>query len=92
MAVLASPLTIIVPRSDLALNGTPTLNIPSTISGQPGLSGGQPGTTLHLEAFYRWQVNPNSSLTPGIIALFNPVQTNSSDTIVIGTVRSTFTF
>jgi Carbohydrate-selective porin, OprB family len=81
-----------ITRSNLALNGTPTLNIPSTISGQPGLSGGQPGTTLHLEAFYRWQVNPNFSLTPGVIALFNPVQTNSSDTIVIGTLRSTFTF
>jgi hypothetical protein len=81
-----------ITRSDLALNGTPTLNIPSTISGQPGLSGSQPGTTFHLEAFYRWQVNPNFSLTPGIIALFNPVQTNSSDTIVVGTLRSTFTF
>jgi hypothetical protein len=81
-----------ITRSDLALNGNSTLNIPSTISGQPGLSGGQPGTTLHLEAFYRWQVHDNFSLTPGVIVLFNPVQTNSSDTIVIGSLRSTFTF
>jgi Carbohydrate-selective porin, OprB family/S-layer homology domain len=81
-----------ITRSDLALNGLPTLNIPSTISGLNGIAGGQPDATYHLETFYRWQVNPRMSITPGIIVLFNPVQTRSSDNIVVGTVRSTFSF
>jgi hypothetical protein len=80
-----------ITRSNLVDRGIP-INIPSTISGLNGIPGGQPGTTLHLEAFYRWQVTPNLSLTPGIVVLFNPVQTNSSEPIVVGTVRSTFTF
>jgi carbohydrate-selective porin OprB len=32
------------------------------------------------------------SLTPGVVVLFNPVQTSGSDNIVIGTLRTTFTF
>jgi Carbohydrate-selective porin, OprB family len=79
-------------ESDLALNGIPTLNIPNTISGRNGIAGGQPGNTYHLEAFYRWQLNPNLSITPGAIVLFNPAQTQSSDSIVVGTIRTTFTF
>jgi Carbohydrate-selective porin, OprB family/S-layer homology domain len=81
-----------ITRSDLALNGVPTLNIPGTISGLGGAAGGQPDITYHLEAFYRWQVSANFSLTPGVVVLFNPVQTGSSDTIVVGAVRSTFSF
>jgi carbohydrate-selective porin OprB len=68
------------------------LNIPNTVSGLNGIAGGQPDVTYHLEAFYRWQVNPKFSVTPGLVVLFNPVQTGSSDNIVIGTVRSTFSF
>jgi hypothetical protein len=81
-----------ITHSNLALNGTPTLNIPGTISGQNGAAGGQPDTTYHLEAFYRWQVNSRFSITPGVIVLFNPVQTATSDNIVIGTIRSSFSF
>jgi hypothetical protein len=81
-----------ITSSDLALNGVPSLNIPATISGLNGIAGGQPDTTYHLEAFYRWRVNDALSVTPGVIVLFNPVQTNTSDNIVIGTIRSTFSF
>jgi hypothetical protein len=81
-----------ITSSDLALNGVPSLNIPATISGLNGIAGGQPDTTYHLEVFYRWRVNDALSVTPGVIVLFNPVQTNTSDNIVIGTIRSTFSF
>jgi hypothetical protein len=81
-----------ITRSDLALNGNSTLNIPNTISGLNGIAGGQPDATYHLEAFYRWQVNPQISVTPGLVVLFNPVQTGGSDNILIGAVRSTFSF
>lgn len=80
-----------ITRSDLSLNGNP-INIPNTISGLNGIAGGQPDTTYHLETFYRWQVSPQISITPGIVVLFNPVQTDRSDNIMIGTIRSTFSF
>ena len=81
-----------ITRSDLRQNGVETLNIPSAISGTGGVAGGQPDTTIHAEAFYRWRVNDNISVTPGVLMLFNPVQTSSSDTIIIGVLRTTFTF
>ena len=81
-----------ITRSDLTLGGLSGLNIPGTISGLSGASGGQPSSTYHLEAFYRFQVNDNISVTPGMVVLFNPVQTAGSDPIVIGTVRTTFSF
>lgn len=81
-----------ITHSDLRQNGTPTLNIPSAISGTGGVSGGQPDTTLHTELFYRWRISDTLSITPGVLVLFNPVQTRSSDAIVVGTLRTTFTF
>lgn len=81
-----------ITSSDLRRNGVATLNIPSAISGTGGVAGGQPDSTLHVEAFYRLRVNDNISITPGVLVLFNPVQTSSSDTIVIGSLRTTFSF
>jgi hypothetical protein len=81
-----------ITSSNLRQNGIATLNIPSAISGTGGISGGQPDSTLHVEAFYRWRVTDNIAVTPGVLVLFNPVQTAGSDTIVIGTLRTTFSF
>ncbi|MDY6785849.1 MAG: iron uptake porin [Cyanobacteriota bacterium] len=46
----------------------------------------------HFEAFYRYQVNKNISLTPGVIWLLNPNQNSANDDAVIGTLRATFKF
>jgi hypothetical protein len=81
-----------ITSSNIRQNGVCTLNIPSAISGTGGNCGGQPDTTIHAEAFYRWRVSDNISVTPGVILLFNPVHTSASDTIVIGVLRTTFTF
>jgi hypothetical protein len=54
--------------------------------------GGQPGTSFHLEAFYRWQLNDNISITPGVIVIFDPLQNPQNDTITIGALRTTFSF
>jgi len=81
-----------ITSSSLRQNGVCTLNVPGAISGTGGACGGQPGSTLQVEAFYRWRVTDNISVTPGVIVLFNPVQTNTSDSIVIGAIRTTFTF
>jgi hypothetical protein len=47
---------------------------------------------VHIEAFYKYQLTDNISLTPGVIYLINPEQSSSNDDQVIGTIRTTFTF
>jgi hypothetical protein len=47
---------------------------------------------LHFEAFYKYQLTDNISITPGLILLTAPNQRAASDDIFIGTLRTTFTF
>lgn len=49
-------------------------------------------TPVHLEAFYRYQLSDNISITPGVIWLLNPNQNEANDDIVVGTIRTTFRF
>jgi hypothetical protein len=69
-------------------------NIPSFINegNLTGSAGGQQGATYHLEAFYRWQLTNNISITPGLIWLISPFQNGANDDILIGAVRTTFSF
>ncbi len=49
----------------------------------------------HIEAFYKYKVNDNISITPGLIWLTNPEGDTVGDTVddaIIGTLRTTFTF
>lgn len=46
----------------------------------------------HVEAFYKYQLTDNISLTPGVIWLINPDQDDDNEDAVIGTLRTTFTF
>ncbi len=54
--------------------------------------GGQPNRTTHVEAFYRYRVSDNISVTPGVIVIFNPNNNANNDTIAIGVLRTTFSF
>ena len=47
---------------------------------------------LHLEAFYRHQINQNISITPGFVWLTAPNQDNDNSDSVIATLRTTFQF
>ena len=48
---------------------------------------------LHLEAFYQYQVNDNIAITPGVIWITEPdTNTPNSDDLVIGAIRTTFSF
>ncbi|MEM9771210.1 MAG: iron uptake porin [Cyanobacteria bacterium P01_D01_bin.73] len=47
---------------------------------------------LHIEAFYRFAVNDNISITPGIFLLTAPEHDSDNDAIVVGTLRTTFRF
>lgn len=67
-------------------------NIPSLLTDGNGDRGGQPGTTTHVEAFYRFRISDNISVTPGVVVLFNPGHNSASDTVTIGALRTTFTF
>lgn len=67
-------------------------NVPDILDTGLGRSGGQPGTTTQIEAFYRFRVNDNLSITPGIIHIIEPAHTSSNDPITIGVLRSTFLF
>ena len=47
---------------------------------------------LHIEALYKYQLNDNISITPGLIYLTTPNQDDDNDGIFIGALRTTFTF
>ncbi len=47
---------------------------------------------LHVEALYRYQLNDNISITPGVIWLANPNQNSDNEDIFIGALRTTFAF
>lgn len=46
----------------------------------------------HLEAFYRWQVNDNISVTPGFWTIFNPENNSNNNTQYVGVLQTTFDF
>jgi len=53
---------------------------------------GDDDVPYHVEAFYKYQLTNNISLTPGVIWLINPDQNDDNEDAVIGTLRTTFTF
>ncbi len=61
-------------------------------AGLVGSFGEDQDTSLHVEAFYQYQVNDNISITPGIIWLTAPDHNSANDDIIIGTIRTTFAF
>lgn len=67
-------------------------NIPDWLDTGEGKSGGQPGTTTHIEAFYRWSISDHISLTPGLILILQPRHTPDSDPIFMGILRTSFIF
>ena len=49
-------------------------------------------TSVHLEAYYRFQLNEFIFLTPGILIVTNPDHNSNNDTLYLGTLRTTFSF
>ena len=49
--------------------------------------------SLHLEAFYQYQISDNIAVTPGVIWITEPDSSiQNSEDLVIGTLRTTFSF
>lgn len=51
-----------------------------------------PDVGLHVEGFYRFQLNDNISITPGVIWLTAPDHDSDNKDVVVGAIRTTFTF
>jgi hypothetical protein len=51
-----------------------------------------PDVSLHIEGFYQMRLTDNISVTPGVIWITAPGSLGSNSDIVIGTLRTTFTF
>jgi hypothetical protein len=79
-----------ITSSNLSANNIPSiLGLPGVLAGDRGA---QPATTTQVEIFYRYRLTDNITITPGLVFLFNPLQTATSDTVTIGTIRTTFSF
>lgn len=71
-------------------------------AGMPYLVTGTPGSTdqINLEAFYRFPVNDNITITPAVMYIINPLGTqnglavagNNDNDIIQGLIRATFSF
>jgi Carbohydrate-selective porin, OprB family len=62
---------------------------PPTVTNATGTA----SSAYHIEGFYKYKLNDNLSITPGLIYLTNPNQLgNNSTGALLGTVRTTFTF
>ncbi len=46
----------------------------------------------HIEAFYRWRLNDNISVTPGFWVILNPENNSKNDTQYVGVIRTTLDF
>jgi len=66
-------------------------NLDSAVTTVTGVTE-DPNTSLHIEAFYQFQLSEHISITPGIIWLTAPNFNNNNADAVIGTIRTTFTF
>lgn len=54
--------------------------------------GADEDNSLHIEGFYQFQVTENISITPGVIWITAPGFNQDNNDIVIGALRTTFTF
>lgn len=51
-----------------------------------------PDTSIQLEAFYRYPVSDNITITVGGLVVTNPEHNRDNDTVYVGTIRTTFSF
>ena len=64
----------------------------STVAIADGFSAKDSNTSMHLEAFYQYAINNNISITPGILVITSPNNDDRNSPLVMGTIRTTFSF
>ena len=67
-------------------------NLGGIIAGVEPYNGDDEDNPVHVEGFYKYQLNDNISITPGLIYIIAPNGDSDDDDAVIGVVRTTFTF
>ncbi|MBP0002177.1 MAG: iron uptake porin [Cyanobacteria bacterium SBC] len=65
---------------------------PKLVDGENLFLGEDEDTSLHFELFYRWRLNDNISITPGIFIVTHPEHDSDNEALVVGTIRTTFRF
>jgi len=69
--------------------GQPLLR--TNVRGVP-MTQGSADTPYQLEAFYRFRVSKNISITPGVFFVFNQNSDSANGTATVGVLRTTFSF
>jgi hypothetical protein len=49
-------------------------------------------TSIHIETFYRFQINEYIGITPGFYIITDPEHDSRNDTIFVGVLRTLFQF
>jgi len=70
--------------------GQPLLR--TNVAGIPNTPQGSVTTPYQLEAFYRFRVSKNISITPGVFFVFNQGSSSANGTATVGVLRTTFSF
>ena len=65
------------------------VNTSGVASLAPRLENAKP---YHLEAYYKYRLNDNISITPGVFVIFNPEGFSGNRTVFVPVIRTTFTF
>ncbi|AFZ48672.1 cyanobacterial porin [Cyanobacterium stanieri PCC 7202] len=60
--------------------------------GMPPRSQFERDTSYIVELQYRYPINRNITITPGLYAVFNPNHDSRNDTVYVGALRTTFSF
>jgi hypothetical protein len=79
---------LLVPGSMVAI----AAGAPFITQGRGSAPGVNDRNQVNLEAFYRFPVNDNISISPIFTVIFNPNNSSFNDTIYQGVLRTTFTF
>jgi hypothetical protein len=78
----------------ISSSGTPALDFNEI---KAGSQGSEPEANFHIEAGYKFKVNGNITITPGVIVIFNAENgafeaLPGNDTTIVPVIRTTFTF
>jgi hypothetical protein len=90
--ILNTALTLTLP--DLGKEGSEAgiiIGIPPIVTQHDDSEIEDERTSLHLEAFYRYRINDNIQITPGIFWITQPDHSDR-DSILVGTIRTQFRF
>lgn len=64
----------------------------SSITFPDGVRSTDADSSLHIESFFEWALTDNLSITPGILIAPNANYDDRNETLIMGVVRTTFTF